>query len=190
MTITNHQEKILTRKELYERFCIPLNNKLILDIGCGSRKFEGSIGLDSRNLSGVDIVTDISKKLPFLNNTLDEIRANFVFEHSDNFIFLMEEIYRILTPIGRVECRVPYWSSDSQWKDPTHHQVITEETFRYFSDDKWYGSDYGFNANYKILHIHYNYYSGWWRYCPFRDWARKHLINIVHSMDISLLAVK
>ena len=172
------------------------NDKICIDLGCGSRKQKGYIGVDSKQIDGVDIVCDVEEGLPFEDNTIDRIYANFLFEHIRNFIPFMKELYRICRNGAIIKASFPYWASVTQWKDPTHKQVITTETFRYFSDDKWYGSDYGIDTNFKIKNIKYNYLSPFLnsrRYFflfPFRRFLRTHLINIVHSVWVELEVVK
>lgn len=43
------------------------SHKLKLDIGCGSNKREGTIGLDIRNTGSVDVIAD-ARMLPFKGN--------------------------------------------------------------------------------------------------------------------------
>lgn len=184
-----------SRETLKQEFDVT-NDKICIDLGCGTRKQEGYIGVDLNPIDGVDIVCDIEKGLPFEDNTVDRIYANFLFEHINNFISFMQELYRVCRGGAIVKASFPYWASMTQWKDPTHKQVITIETFMYFSDDKWYGSDYGINTNFKVKGVKYNYFSPFLakrRYFilfPLRKFLRRHLINIVHSVWIELEVVK
>jgi len=172
------------------------DDEIRIDLGCGSRKQKGYIGVDIKKLDGVDIVCDIEKGLPFKDNTIDGIYANFLFEHINNLIPFIQELYRVCRNGTIIKTSFPYWASVTQWKDPTHKQVITIETFRYFCDDKWYGSDYGINTDFKVKSIKYNYLSPFLRrrryffLFPFRKFLRRHLINIVHSVWIELEVVK
>jgi hypothetical protein len=108
----------------------------------------------------------------------------------------MQELYRVCRGGAIVKASFPYWGSMTQWKDPNHKQVITIETFRYFSDDKWYGSDYWINTNFKVKGVEYNYLSPFLvkrRYFflfPLTKFLRRHLINIVHWVRVELEAVK
>ena len=51
-----------------------------LNIGCGRKLKEGYINIDLRKTKPEVVVADI-RKLPYKNNTVDEIYANDVFEH-------------------------------------------------------------------------------------------------------------
>ena len=44
-------------------------NPLLLDIGCGINKPQGYIGLDREPYPGVDVVRDLMRGLPFVNDT-------------------------------------------------------------------------------------------------------------------------
>ncbi|MDI6840025.1 MAG: methyltransferase domain-containing protein [bacterium] len=171
------------------------NDLICIDLGCGIRKQKGYIGVDGIKLEGVDVVCDIEKSLPFKDSTIDRIYANFLFEHITNFIPFMQELYRICKNGATILASFPYWSSVTQWKDPTHKQVITVETFKYFSTDKWYGSDYRINTNFKVNSVKYNYlppFNNWRCFFlfPFRKFLSRHLINIVHSVWIELDVIK
>lgn len=177
-------------------------NKVALDLGCGARKKTGHVGLDIAPLEGVDIVCNIEEGFPIENDIVDSIYSNFMFEHIPNTIFLFQELYRISKKDSVIEFKVPYYQSNTQYKDPTHSAIILPETMRYFSDDKWYGSDYSINVNFEILNIEYEYLPpfNYWqlkRYIlfrpilyPIRKFARRFLWNVVHSIVIKVKVVK
>lgn len=106
--------------------------KKVLDIGCGRKKLPGSIGLDQLDLPGVDIVADLSKKLPFKDGEFEVVYANQVLEHVPNLIGLMEEIHRILSPEGQLVVHVPYFRSSWAAIDPTHVRQFTLSSMDYF----------------------------------------------------------
>lgn len=167
---------------------------IFIDLGCGARKREGHIGVDTAQLEGVDIVCNLEEGIPFEDNTIDGIYSNFFFEHVSNVIFLFQEIYRICKKDAIIEFRVPYYQSVTQYKDPTHRAIIMPEMMRYFSDDKWYGSDYGINTNFKLIEVKYDYlpplnkfmskkfFFLWPITYPVLRLARRFLWNVVHSM--------
>lgn len=68
----------------------------ILDVGCGTAKIKGAIGIDRIKLDGVDIVHDLNK-FPWLfkDKTFDEIYMNDIIEHLDDTIKVMEECCRL-----------------------------------------------------------------------------------------------
>lgn len=177
-------------------------DKIFIDLGCGTRKRLGYIGIDRIKLEGVDIVCDLDKGLPLNDNSVDGVWSNFLFEHIQDTIFLFKEVYRICKKDAIVEFRVPYYQSVTQYKDPTHKAAIMPEMILYFTDNKWYGSDYGINTNFKILGIKYeylppfNYFASkkifflWPITYPLLIFARRFLWNVVHSITIKLSVIK
>lgn len=96
--------------------------QLKLYFGCGNLRYKGYKGVDIRPLPTVDIVTDISKKLPWNNNEIDEILAESVLEHIPhgfftgtssysrahlNTIRVLKEWYRVLKKDGKCIVKVP-----------------------------------------------------------------------------------
>ncbi|PIP26896.1 MAG: hypothetical protein COX30_04730 [Candidatus Moranbacteria bacterium CG23_combo_of_CG06-09_8_20_14_all_39_10] len=66
-----------------------------LNLGCGKDIRKGYINLDMYPLEGVDVVADIEKKLPFENDTFDEIFTAHVLEHMADLNALLSELHRI-----------------------------------------------------------------------------------------------
>ena len=177
-------------------------NRVLVDLGCGARKKEKFIGVDTVALPSVDIVWDIKEGLPFTDNSIDQIYSQFLFEHIKNTIFLFQELYRVCRNGAKIEFRVPYYQSVTQYKDPTHKAIIPSEMMRYFSDDKWYGSDYGINTNFRLLRIKYIYLppfnalaSKWLFFLwpisyPIIIFARRFLWNVVHSITMEVEVIK
>ena len=54
----------------------------ILDVGCGSDKVKGAIGIDHVKLPGVDVVHDLNSfPWPLKDEAFDEIYMNDIIEH-------------------------------------------------------------------------------------------------------------
>jgi len=123
---------------------------LVLDIGCGTRKYNttdfdcfpnmtpGSaykvIGIDQSKSPGVDMVVNLeSGKLPFPKNMFDGIHCSHVLEHVENFFDLISEIHRVGKPGAVVMVRSPYFSSYRAFTDPEHKRFFTSRTFEYFA---------------------------------------------------------
>lgn len=80
-----------------------------INIGCGNDIRQGFVNCDFRELHGVDKVIDISKPLPFDNDSAEYILANDILEH---FSFrdtekLLMDWKRVLSPTGYLEIQVP-----------------------------------------------------------------------------------
>ena len=92
----------------------------VLDLGCGTHKTQGALGLDSRPFPGVDIIADLEKPLPLDSDSFDTVFANQVIEHVVNLPGLVHEVHRILKPGGQFLAHVPYFRSGWAYCDPTH----------------------------------------------------------------------
>ncbi len=80
-----------------------------LDIGCGSKKEVGFIGIDIRDCEQ-EIVWDVRDGIPFPDNSVDEVWSSHTIEHFDNGEaeeFLIE-VYRILKSGGKLVVAVPH----------------------------------------------------------------------------------
>ena len=176
--------------------------KIFLDLGRGKRKRSGYIGVDTADLPGVDVVCNIEKGLPFEDDSIDGIYSSFLFEHISDTIFLFQEVYRVSKKDALIEFSVPYYQSMTQYKDPTHCAIITPETLAYFTNEDWYGSDYGINTNFETVEIKYqylkpfNYFAHkklfflWPITYPIVLFSRRFLWNVVHSIIVKLRVVK
>ena len=80
-----------------------------LDIGCGTVKHKGFIGIDVRDC-GQEIVWDVRGGIPLPDNSVEFIWSNHVLEHFDNDELkdLFREFYRILKKGGVVQTVVPH----------------------------------------------------------------------------------
>jgi SAM-dependent methyltransferase len=191
---------IYTRSYLQQTF--GQGDVVQVDLGCGSRKKDGYIGVDIAKLERVDIACNLNDGLPFEENCIDEIYSNFLFEHIPDTIFLFKEIYRVCRNNAVVEFKVPYYQSKTQYKDPTHKAFILPESMDYFVNELWYGSDYGINTNFKVISIDFIYFppfSNWDKpiyflfrpiLLPFRRLAKRYLWNVVHSITIKVKVIK
>ena len=103
------------------------------------------------------------EQLPFKDGSVDYLTAFDLIEHiprySDKeniktpFIFFMNECYRVLTKGGLFLSFTPVYPFSSAFKDPTHNNIITVDTFKhYFSDQKYeIAKFYGIKTNFKII---------------------------------------
>lgn len=125
----------------------------VLDLGCGKKKhiIEGAkvIGLDRFNLPGVDMVYDLEKlPLPFKDNEFDEIIAFHVLEHVSNFYPLMEELWRVLKPNGKLKVRVPHGSGRLA-SNPDHKTSFNIHGFKELRSE--YSKNYYTKAKFSLV---------------------------------------
>ena len=145
-----------------------------LDIGCGLKPKNP---FEAKYLYGVDQRDDLSlgfeikkanlilEKLPYPSNHFDYVSAFDFIEHipriiTDNgenkypFIELMNEIHRVLKPNGFFLHQTPAFPSSLVFQDPTHVNIITENTFpSYFCypNVEAKSNGYGFTGNFELI---------------------------------------
>jgi len=109
----------------------------ILDVGCGTAKVKGSIGIDKVDLPGVDVVHNLNEfPWPFKDENFDEIYMNDIIEHLDDTIKVMEECHRLLKLGGKLHIRVVYWNHRYSFSDPTHVKFFSEITWQFFTGER------------------------------------------------------
>jgi SAM-dependent methyltransferase len=141
----------------------------LLDIGCGPipRNFFSAdevYGIDVAPMASSFIATvDLAvEPIPFGDSEFEFVTAFDFIEHvprvlyvphrRNAFVELMNEIYRVLKPDGRFYSHTPAYPHGAAFRDPTHVNIITEETFPiYFDDRHRLASVYGFKGSFKIL---------------------------------------
>lgn len=135
----------------------------VLDIGCGERKYPGALGLDLVVLPTVDLLANANHGLPFRDNCLDGVHVNHVLEHVDNLVFVMDEIWRVLRPGGRVYITVPHsTSSFMTWRDPTHVRGLNLSTLTYFDNTTFDGGLFAYysRANFRPVYTRLRFAAG------------------------------
>ncbi len=122
-----------------------------LNLGCGDVIKPGYVNLDIAKLEGVDVVHDLNRfPYPFKAGTFDEVLADAILEHVDDFIAVMRELHRICKPGAIIRAGVPYWNSTLLWADPTHKRGFTFDTFTYFEQHAWRDRSYYFDFHFKV----------------------------------------
>jgi SAM-dependent methyltransferase len=84
---------------------------LRIDLGCGTNKVEGCIGVDLHAPNSPDIVADIREPILGLATGCAEfVVCNHTLEHLwlEEWRLVLREIYRLLEPKGKFEIRVPH----------------------------------------------------------------------------------
>jgi SAM-dependent methyltransferase len=110
-----------------------------LNLGAGNLLMEGYVNHDVTSLLGIDVVHDLNiYPWPWHDNSVEEIQAQNLLEHLNDFIKSLEEIHRILRPGGHCHISVPYWNSWCVAADPTHKRGFHEVTFKFFDPNSIY----------------------------------------------------
>ncbi|UQZ35852.1 hypothetical protein C2I18_21350 [Paenibacillus sp. PK3_47] len=106
-----------------------------IDIGCGSGKETGYLGIGRMPAPGVDLVCDINEGIPLPDNSAEFVMASRVLPYVDNLFAVMNEIYRISTHKAVVCILAPYAHSFPHISNPLFKQKFDEYTPRYFTGE-------------------------------------------------------
>lgn len=113
------------------------SSTIVLELGCGDRKYPDRICIDQLDMPNIDIVADLEQGLPFLpDNSVDEIHSKSLLEHIDNLDVLMKDIWRVLKPTGKKVLFVPHFSNPYYYSDHTHKRFFGLYTFEYFAGEQ------------------------------------------------------
>ena len=120
-----------------------------LNIGSGIKKVKGAWNIDSLKEVEPDDVVNIEKGLPYDDNSFEEVIADYVLEQihdNDKFIFVMNEIHRVLKQNGIFRLKVPNAEHSEAFRDPMDSRRFTPETFDHFNKShyRWFAFKYGF----------------------------------------------
>lgn len=129
-----------------------------LNLGAGKDIYDGWVNHDISKLPGVNEVHDLNlRPWPWVNGEFTEVLARDIFEHLDDFIPAMEELWRIMQPGAIARIRVPYMGSWSFHADPTHKRAFHETTFMYFDPSSNYCLDRPYYTHARFRIVSYSY---------------------------------
>ena len=149
-----------------------------LDLGCSIEprnpyNCEEVYGIDFKNNPERNIYSaDLSiEPIPFGDNEFDAVTAFDFIEHIPRVIYvpkkkfcfvdLMNEIYRVLKIGGEFLSFTPAYPSVEVFSDPTHVNMITEQTFPNYFSGNLTASIYGFNGNFEIIYQNWHDWESW-----------------------------
>jgi SAM-dependent methyltransferase len=108
----------------------------VLDLGCGTRKRSGAVGVDFNRTTDADVIHDLNVfPYPFEDESFDEVLLDNTLEHLDDVVRVVEEVHRICRRGGIVTIIVPYFRSVWACIDPTHKHFFTVGSLDYFYPD-------------------------------------------------------
>lgn len=108
-----------------------IDQSVILDIGCGTRKAEpGALGIDRSPSPATDIVWDLDQyPWPLDSNRFERIHLSHIIEHVHDVMATMAEVHRVARPGGSVFVTTPHFSSHNSYTDPTHVRHLAAASF-------------------------------------------------------------
>lgn len=125
----------------------------VLHLGCGRKGRDlpvpvppdaEIITLDADGRLGPDVLCVLGReRLPLPDDSIDLAVAWHVLEHigdpgsSGAWFDFWEDLYRVLTPNGRLMFEAPHWQSVWAWADPTHVRVLSPEALVFFDQDNY-----------------------------------------------------
>jgi len=133
---------------------------LKLDLGCGTKKQPGFVGVDAKPFPGVDHVFDVGRDVwPFADNSVDEAFSSHSLEHVPAKevdweltplvppgikkvvrwprAHFFNELYRVLKPGAKATIITPHWNSCRAYGDITHEWPPVSEFFWLYLDKQW-----------------------------------------------------
>jgi SAM-dependent methyltransferase len=160
-----------------------------LDIGCGTAKRPGYMGMDVIDHPAVDIRHDLRRfPWPLPDDSVDELLMLQVIEHLPDTVRTFEEIHRILKPDGVAVVEYPWYRSYGAFGDPTHVHFFNDRLIDYFIEDglgaKYRYTDRFFRLRRRVLVTY-----------PFLAWlpgrvlkgVSRHLgLDVVHAVSITI----
>lgn len=180
LLLTNDAEKLSIIASPTKRLAMQQSAiKIAVDLGSGSNPknpFNANkvIGVDPQ-CTGFNILECWVgfEKIPLNDSSVDFVTAFDFIEHVPRFamkdkpfnpfIETMNEIWRILKPNGIFYARTPAYPSAAAFQDPTHVNIITDQTVSYFAKrpcsdgsliDPWglpLGKQYGFGGEFLLV---------------------------------------
>jgi SAM-dependent methyltransferase len=123
----------------------------LLDVGCGSKKHEGAVGIDRSSETDADIVHDLDAvPWPIEDSSFDEILLQDVLEHLRDPYAVFGELHRIGAPGARVQLRTPHFSSALAYSDPTHVHWFSAAAISALAEP---GFAHYSAARFRLLHV-------------------------------------
>ncbi|MFH1420531.1 MAG: methyltransferase domain-containing protein [Candidatus Aenigmatarchaeota archaeon] len=168
-----------------------------LNIGCGSNKINGYVNCDIDSRASPDKVIDITKKLPFKTNSVDEIVCFHTLEHIPQHTLVavtLPEMWRVCKPGATLKIRVPYMDAQTALN---HHTRFNEDTFKNwcrdcFEKDPRNSESFPFNFSFHVEKIELGKSKAWkWIYSllPLKVWKGL-WSHLVEEIRIELKAEK
>ncbi len=124
----------------------------ILNLGCGNEIVGNADNHDLLKHRGeIACVWDLNERpWPWEDNRYRLVIAKSVLEHLRiTLVDSLNECWRILKPGGQIYLKLPHWSVDAAWADPTHYWKFSVHCLEQFDPETERGRVYSFYTPYK-----------------------------------------
>lgn len=139
-----------------------------VDLGCGTNKHDGALGIDIVDTSDADLVMDLSEfpwELP--SDSFSMVYCMDILEHVSEPLQFLEEVYRIAEDGANIRIKTPHFTNPNTWADPTHKRPFSARMFSdYITAEGQYS--YYTDAVFELEEIYINFES-----------ARKYPWNVI-----------
>lgn len=168
---------------------MPLNRSL--DLGCGPVPKNP---FNADEVHGIDVQADaggrvlaadlVVEPIPHPDDSFEYVTAHDFLEHiprlvyaparRNAFVEVMNEVYRVLKEGGLFLSLTPAYPHAATFRDPTHVNIITDETFPlYFDDQHRWAKIYGFRGAFRIEQ---------------QEWRGIHLLTVMRKVVVPAAA--
>ena len=129
------------------------NKKSKLNFACGNDYRQGFVNADFNKNVRADVYADLSKRLPFKDNTFDYVYMSHVIEHFEKkeVFKVMEELHRICKPGAIIDIYTPHFTSTLAFKIPYHYSYYGIGTFRILEEKETGMGERYSPARFKVL---------------------------------------
>ena len=106
------------------------------------------------------------QRIPYPDSHFDSVSAYDFLEHIPRvlpgtaagttcfpFVELMNEIWRVLAPGGRLYACTPAYPHPAAFQDPTHVNILTRDSHLYFTRPDLLAQMYGFHGDFSVLRV-------------------------------------
>ena len=108
-----------------------------LDVGCGTNKHPGAIGLDFNPRTSADVIHDLGVfPYPFADDEFDFVISRHTVEHIPDVMNFVSELWRITKNGGIIELVTPHYTNPDWANDPTHRNHFNSYSFNTFIADR------------------------------------------------------
>lgn len=115
-----------------------------LNLGCGALIVPEFVNVDQYEGPGIDVVMDLDTfPWPWEDESVDEVLALDVYEHVDDPVGFVNEMWRVCRPGAKIRLRTTKWDTRQSFTDPTHKRWLTEESFDYWVPGTDFHARYG-----------------------------------------------